>query len=58
VADTASDLLAVPDSPELERAHVVGLSYGGGIAQTAAITFPERSQSPALLATSTIPSRP
>jgi 3-oxoadipate enol-lactonase len=55
MADTAADLIAVLDALELERAHVVGLSYGGGIAQTAAVSRPERFASLALLATTDHP---
>jgi len=55
MADTARDLVGVLDALELERAHVVGLSYGGGIAQTAAVAFPDRFESLALLATTDSP---
>ena len=53
--DTADDLIGVLDAVELERAHVVGLSYGGGIAQTAAVSHPDRFASLALLATTDHP---
>jgi 3-oxoadipate enol-lactonase len=49
--DTAKDLVDVLDALGLERAHIVGLSYGGGIAQAAAVAYPERFASLALLAT-------
>ncbi len=49
--DTARDLIAVLDELELVTAHVVGLSYGGAIAQTAAIESPGRFASMSLLAT-------
>ncbi|MEU4193302.1 alpha/beta fold hydrolase [Kribbella sp. NPDC026611] len=49
--DLARDLFAVLDELSLETAHVVGLSYGGAIAQTAAIEDPGRFASLALLAT-------
>ncbi len=49
--DTAADLIAVLDALDLEEAHVVGLSYGGGIAQTAAVAHPQRFASLSLLAT-------
>jgi len=55
MADTAADLVGVLDALELERAHVVGLSLGGGIAQTAAVAHPERVESLALLATTYYP---
>ena len=53
--DAAADLVAVLDALALDRAHVVGLSYGGGIAQTAAVHHPERFASLALLATTDFP---
>jgi 3-oxoadipate enol-lactonase len=53
--DTANDLVGVLDALGLDRAHVVGLSYGGGIAQTAAVAHPERFASLALLATTDHP---
>jgi 3-oxoadipate enol-lactonase len=53
--DTAADLFGVLDALGLERAHVVGLSYGGGIAQTAAVSRPDRLESLALLATTDHP---
>lgn len=49
--DTAADLVGVLDALGLDRAHVVGLSFGGGIAQTAAVAHPERFASLALLGT-------
>jgi 3-oxoadipate enol-lactonase len=53
--DIAADLIALLDALELEQAHVVGLSYGGGVAQTACVRRPERFASLALLATTDIP---
>ncbi|MEO3827799.1 alpha/beta fold hydrolase [Actinomadura sp. B10D3] len=47
----AADMLGVLDAFDVERAHVVGLSMGGGIAQTAAVRAPGRVASLALLAT-------
>lgn len=55
MADGARDLIGVLDALGLERAHVAGLSYGGGIAQTAAAAHPERFASLALLATTDFP---
>jgi 3-oxoadipate enol-lactonase len=55
MADTADDLIGVLDALGLDRAHVVGLSFGGGIAQTAAVAHPERVESLALLATTDHP---
>jgi 3-oxoadipate enol-lactonase len=53
--DIAADLIRVLDAFELEQAHVVGLSYGGGVAQTAAVREPARFASLALLATTDHP---
>ena len=55
MAEAAADLVGVLDALELDRAHVVGLSFGGGIAQTAAVAHPERFLSLALLATTDFP---
>jgi 3-oxoadipate enol-lactonase len=55
MGDTAADLFSLLDALELPTAHVVGLSYGGGIAQTAAVARPERFASLALLATTDHP---
>ncbi|MCX5142773.1 alpha/beta fold hydrolase [Streptomyces sp. NBC_00338] len=44
-----TDLVAVLDALELERAHLVGLSVGGAIGQTAAVLHPGRIASLALL---------
>jgi 3-oxoadipate enol-lactonase len=53
--DTAADLVGVLDALGLDRAHVAGLSFGGGIAQTAAKSHPEHFESLALLATTDYP---
>jgi 3-oxoadipate enol-lactonase len=50
-----TDLIGVLDALGLDRAHVVGLSYGGGIAQTAAVAAPARFASLSLLATTDHP---
>lgn len=55
MTDTGADLLFVLDALGLDRAHVVGLSYGGGIAQAAAVTAPDRFASLSLLATTDHP---
>jgi 3-oxoadipate enol-lactonase len=55
MADTARDLIGVLDALGLDRAHLVGLSYGGGIVQTAAVLYPDRFESLALLATTDRP---
>ena len=48
--DLARDTLALMDTLGVERAHVVGRSMGGAIAQHIALLAPERIQSLALLA--------
>ena len=53
--DTARDLVGVLDALDVDRAHVVGLSFGGAIAQTAAVSHPERFASLSLLATTDHP---
>jgi 3-oxoadipate enol-lactonase len=55
MADAAADLIGMLDALGLDRAHVVGLSYGGGIAQTAAVAAPQRFASLSLLATTDYP---
>ncbi|MCO6010295.1 alpha/beta hydrolase [Actinoallomurus purpureus] len=55
MADTARDLLGVLDVLAVDRAHLVGLSLGGAIAQTAAVAWPDRFVSLALLATTDHP---
>ena len=50
-----ADLIGVLDALGLERAHIVGLSYGGGIAQAAAVADPDRFNSLALLGTTDFP---
>jgi 3-oxoadipate enol-lactonase len=55
MADAAADLIGVLDALGLDRAHVVGLSYGGGIAQTAALAHAGRFASLSLLATTDHP---
>jgi pimeloyl-ACP methyl ester carboxylesterase len=47
----AGDALAVLDACAVERAHVVGLSLGGAVAQRLALAHPDRVRSLALLAT-------
>jgi 3-oxoadipate enol-lactonase len=55
MADTAADLFGVLDGLDLDKVHLVGLSYGGGIAQTVAVSHPERVASLSLLATTDYP---
>ena len=40
--DLALDAVAVLDGYDIERAHLVGMSLGGGIAQLVALEYPER----------------
>ena len=49
--DMALDALAVLDAHGIEKAHVLGTSMGGMIAQSLAIEYPERIRSISLLAT-------
>ena len=51
VETLAADALAVLDAAGVERAHVVGISMGGLVAQELGLTAPERVRSLALLAT-------
>ncbi|WP_163510533.1 alpha/beta fold hydrolase [Fodinicola acaciae] len=55
MTDAAADLFGVLDAFDVPQAHVVGLSFGGAIAQTAAVTNPGRFASLSLLATTDIP---
>lgn len=45
LTDMAGDAVALLDALELESAHLLGMSMGGMIAQTAAIMYPERLRS-------------
>ncbi|HEY2723800.1 MAG TPA: alpha/beta fold hydrolase [Pseudonocardiaceae bacterium] len=51
-ADLATDPLRVLDALGIARAHVVGLSMGGGIAQQLAAHHPDRLRTATLIATS------
>lgn len=53
VQDMAADLIGVLDGLHLAKAHVVGASMGGFIAQTAVIQDPDRFFSQTLIMTST-----
>ncbi|OZD04345.1 3-oxoadipate enol-lactone hydrolase [Rhodococcus sp. 06-235-1A] len=52
VAELAEDVLALLDSLDLERVHIVGLSLGGAVSQWIAIHRPERVRTLTLLCTS------
>lgn len=56
--DMANDAIAVLDELRIERAHVLGLSLGGFIAQEVAIGHPERVRSLTLMSTSADPTDP
>jgi pimeloyl-ACP methyl ester carboxylesterase len=51
--DLADDTLGLMDALDIRRAHLVGLSQGGGVAQLAALRAPERVNALTLLAAST-----
>src|SRR5687768_10341378 len=50
-ADLARDIVALLDHLGIDAAHVVGLSFGGAIAQSVAIDFPDRVRRLVLAAT-------
>ncbi len=52
--DLVTDAVAVLDALDLDRAHVVGLSMGGGIAQRLALEHRERVATATLISTSPI----
>ena len=51
-ADLVADAIGVLDALGIARAHLVGMSMGGGIAQDAALVHPERVASLTLMSTS------
>jgi pimeloyl-ACP methyl ester carboxylesterase len=53
-ADLATDPIGILDALGIERAHLVGLSMGGGIAQTITVDHPERVASATFISTSPI----
>src|SRR5947207_59850 len=50
--DLAADALGLLDSFGIEKAHLVGISMGGGLAQVLAVEHPDRVASLTLLSTS------
>ncbi|MGE5428405.1 MAG: alpha/beta fold hydrolase [Methylococcaceae bacterium] len=52
VMDMAQDVLAVMDAYQLKKAHLVGMSLGGMLAQLAAIQHPERISSITIISSS------
>jgi pimeloyl-ACP methyl ester carboxylesterase len=50
-ADLADDTIGLLDALEIERAHIVGISMGGMVAQELALAFPERIRTLTLGAT-------
>ncbi|HEY4018542.1 MAG TPA: alpha/beta fold hydrolase [Pseudonocardiaceae bacterium] len=55
MARVGTDLLDVLTALDLDAVHAVGLSYGGGVVQSAAVLAPERFASLSLLATTDQP---
>ena len=53
-SDLVADAVGLLDALGIDRAHLVGISMGGGIAQHAALEFPERVASLTLLSTSPV----
>lgn len=51
--DLADDVLGLLDHLRIERAHLLGLSQGGGVAQLAAVRAPDRVRALTLIASST-----
>jgi pimeloyl-ACP methyl ester carboxylesterase len=52
--DLAADAVAVLDEHGVERAHVVGMSIGGGIAQLVALAYPDRVASLTAISTTAV----
>jgi len=52
--DLAADAVGVLDEHGVARAHVVGMSMGGGIAQVVALAYPERVASVTAISTSAV----
>jgi len=54
VDDLAADAVGVLDEHRVARAHVVGMSMGGGIAQVVALAYPERVASVTAISASAV----
>jgi pimeloyl-ACP methyl ester carboxylesterase len=52
VADMAADVVAVLDDARIRRAHVMGMSLGGLVAQELAAGYPDRVDALVLVSTS------
>lgn len=52
--DLTDDAVRVLDGYGIERAHIVGMSMGGGIAQSIALKYPERASSLVCISTSVV----
>lgn len=52
--DLAADAVSVLDEHGVERAHVVGMSMGGGIAQVVALAYPDRVASVTAISTTAV----
>jgi pimeloyl-ACP methyl ester carboxylesterase len=52
--DLAADAVSVLDEHGVERAHVVGMSVGGGIAQVVALAYPDRVASVTAISTTAV----
>ena len=57
-ADLVGDVVGLLDALGIERAHVVGISMGGAVAQHVALRFPDRVASLTLLSTTAAVDRP